>query len=185
MTRINPDDVLARVPDEGIRVLRRLPEPKRIYPKSLPREWTMVVEPLRRVLIELAVGRRPWPLYLHGPVGHGKTRAVLAFCDRVAYARYWTVDGVMSDIIARDPPWGTLRTDLAVLDELGLPRPGNAAEFDYSAVKQFCDWRECRPAIYLSNHNSDEIWRLYDPRVQSRLTSGTVYDLVDRDRRVR
>ena len=185
MTRINPADVLARVPDEGLRTLRRLPEPKRIYPKSLPREWSMVVEPLRRLFVELAIGRKPWPLYLYGPIGHGKTRAVLAFCDRVAYSRYWTVDDVMDGIVFREPPWRSFRTDLAILDELGLPRPGNAADFDYSAVKQFTDWRECRPVIYLSNHGPEEIERIYDERLQSRLTSGTVYELVDRDRRRR
>ncbi|KKM63048.1 hypothetical protein LCGC14_1515430, partial [marine sediment metagenome] len=58
-------------------------------------------------------------------------------------------------------------------------------DFDYSAVKQFTDWRECRPVIYLSNHGPEEIERIYDERLQSRLTSGTVYELVDRDRRRR
>lgn len=190
MTRIEPDPdiVLNRVPSEGVLSLRRLPKPKRQYRASVPREWSMVAKPLRRLFVDLAMGKKPWPLYLHGPVGHGKTRAALAFCDRTAYARYWSVDDLMDVIISREPPWSgwsCLQTSLAVLDELGLPRPGNAAEFDYSAVKQFADWRECRAVIYISNHNPAALMRLYDLRLQSRLIAGTVYELVDRDRRKR
>lgn len=145
----------------------------------------MVVKPLRQLFFALASGQRPWPLYLHGDIGHGKTRAVLAFCDRVVTARYWSVDSLMDAIVCREAPWHGWQTDLAVLDELGLPRAGNAAEFDYSAVKQFLDWRECRPAIYVSNLAPTGIYRLYDDRLESRVTSGTVYRLLDRDRRKR
>lgn len=186
MTRVSPTDALARMPDEGIGKLFRLREPRVVYRKHLPREWGDVAKSLRQVLFDLACGRKPWPLYLWGPVQFGKTRAVLAFCDRTRHARYWTVGNVMDDMAMGRAPWYGFQTDLAVLDELGLPRIGEKGrDFDYGAVMEFYDWRECRPAIYVSNHSPKDIARLYDERIQQRLTKGTVYELVDRYRRRR
>lgn len=188
MTRLDftiPD----RLPNEGLyRLHGRAKTETKQDGLRLQRRWNMIQPALRAVLNDLACAEKPWPLYLHGSVGHGKTRAVLAFHDRIDRAHYWTMDGLM-DGVKTEPPWniwwgGPL--ELAILDEVGQPRPTDAArDYDYSCLKQFLDWRECRPAIYVSNHPLETIEKLYDTRIKSRLGAGTVYELKDHDRRVK
>ena len=200
MTQLSTHDLMAGPPMEGLVKLEHRPPPERVKElvaewaghehllrvvrPSLSRQWKLVAPALQKVLIELARAERRWPLYLHGAVGVGKTRAALAFCDKVVRPGYWAVDDVMNGICSGCPPW-SFAYSLTVLDELGLPRPGKGREFDYSAVKEFCDWRECRPAIYICNHHPDAILELYDRRILSRLTSGTVFELQGPDRRLR
>lgn len=175
-----------------IRLYPRLRDQFYISP-CLFRDWQAVDEPLRVVLENLAWGESPWPLYLYGPVGSGKTRAMLAWCDRLEVARYWTVDDLMhlaDSRTDRDPPWidpvhGSWRRNgwpsLAVLDEVAIRE--KVSDWEYSAVKRFADWREDRPTVYISNHSPDVIGRKYDERVESRLTCGTVHKLTGPDRR--
>lgn len=211
MTRISTDDlaaVQARMPEEGLIKLQWRPPAKRcvelaeewignshLLARCCPqvaRKWDLVQPGLKEAFIALASGSVRWPFYLWGAVGTGKSRAALAFCDRIQHSYYLTVDEVMDHIVGHSPPgeynWRheERRTaSLVVLDELGLPRSGGGRDFDYSAVKQFVDWRECRAAIYISNHSPEKIGKLYDTRMESRLTSGTVFELRDRDRRRR
>lgn len=192
-----------RLPDEGLVTLRHRPECNRarelveewighshLLQRERPqvqREWTMVGIPLRRLLFDLASAKAPWPLYLWGSIGCGKTRAALAFCDRIVKSAYWTVDQLLD--LTRIGAWSPQewhRPKLAVLDELGKPRAGAGKDFDYSVVSRFVDWRESLPAIYISNHSPAAIAKtLYDTRLESRLTSGTVYELRAHDRRRR
>jgi hypothetical protein len=209
LSRLDSNDLVQRPPNEGLVKLHCRPNREKAlelidqWPghhhllhrdcSRLIRQWDMVQPSLRQVFLNLAVAKLRWPLYLWGPVGSGKTRAALAFCDLIVHSLYWTVDEVMDSIIGRRPPWHDSGVELAVLDELGQPRPGNADEFDYSTVKQFLDWRESRPAVYITNLAPDKqsadgepsILDHYDRRIASRLTSGTVHKLVDRDRRRR
>jgi hypothetical protein len=181
MTQLALIDLLIpdRLPDEGFHRLYAEPE----FDRTSDLKWPLVQPELRKLFRALGRAERPWPLYLWGGVGHGKTEAVRAFCRRVYKAHYWTVD----DIMARRPWeefWGSL--SLTVLDELGLPRPSDGArDYDYDCVKNLLDWRRDRPAIYVSNRPLDEIDRLYDTRIKSRLGAGTVYELRDHDRRLR
>lgn len=200
MTRVSTHDLTAGPPLEGLVKLDQRPAPERsrelaaeweghghllkFVRPSLSRQWELVAPALQKVLIDLARGERRWPLYLHGGVGVGKTRAALAFCDKVVSPGYWAVDDVMTGICSGCPPW-SFNYSLAVLDEVGLPRSGKGRDFDYSAVKEFCDWRECRPAIYICNHHPDAILELYDRRIFSRLMYGTVFELTGPDRRLR
>jgi hypothetical protein len=152
----------------------------------IEREWLGVDHELRRLLWRLLSGCEPWPLYLHGPVGTGKTRAGLVVCDIMDNGRFWTVQDVMDAMSERRAPWNTANhARLTVLDELGLEECGDdpRGRFEYGAVKAFLDWREERPAIYLSNHPLEVVGQLYDRRIASRLGAGTVHFLDGPDRR--
>ncbi len=180
MTRLN-STIPDRLPDEGLHRLYIAPE----FDRTSDPKWPLVQLELRQLLSTLGRAECPWPLYLWGGVGHGKTEAVRAFCRRVYQAHYWTVDQIMAAPRPWEEYWGN-PPGLTVLDELGLPRPSDAArDYDYSCVNQFLDWRKGRPAIYVSNHPLEMIEQLYDTRIKSRLGAGTIYELKDHDRRVR
>lgn len=165
---------------------------ERYIMRNLPREPRRVEPALMAVFRQLALGEAPWPLYLHGPVGTGKTLAALCLCDMAAYAQYWTTEMVCNGIMGKDdslyhrPPWEwPVIPDLIVLDELGTRE--KTGDLGYIAVKEFMDWRERtgqNVAIYISNHPPETIVSLYDRRIQSRLMCGTVYELTGPDRRM-
>lgn len=165
------------------------PDPHWRFRPLTQRSMDLVKPELRRLLWNLVTGKSQWPLYLHGGAGRGKTFAMLALLDSLSFARFWTVDDLMDRAPMGSAPWQVTwglsgGPHLAVLDELGLPRSSDkAANYDYDVVKQFCDWREHRPAIYIGNHPPGNLAGLYDDRIQSRLTCGTVFELVDVDRR--
>lgn len=163
--------------------LSRSWEPGHPFRKQLARSWKQVNPKLRQVLLELAQERVTWPLYLYGPVGVGKTYAALALCDLVRFPGYWTVREVMDLMADREakPPWELGKFSLAVLDELGTHK--ETRDFEYDAVKLFVDWRERLPAIFISNHPAEMMVSLYDRRIESRVSCGTVFELKGRDRR--
>ena len=69
---------------------------------------------------------------------------------------------------------------------LDLPR-GVAGELEYNAVRRFADSREQmadRRAIYISNVSADDIRKIYDDRVASRILCGTWFELSGEDRRL-
>jgi hypothetical protein len=184
-------EVAARLEDEGrVKLQKRVAGDNCGAVLHLKRPWGLVAPEIHQLLADLAMGRRRWPLYLWGLEGRGKTRAALAICDRIEGGCYWTVNDVMDSFRRDDCPWHRWGVKLAVLDELGLPRSKEGSLFDYSVVKSFLDWREGRPAIYVSNlrplpeGNKPHIGQLYCPRIASRLNSGTEFRLMGKDRRL-
>lgn len=166
----------------GVRLQRRERLETYRVRAEVERCWDLVHPPLRTRLDDLATGRRRWPLYLWGHVGRGKTRAVWAFCDRVHFARYWTVRDLMSRMQMGTAPWDWLASpQLAVLDELGVRDV--PLQFEYDAVKAFADWREDQPTIYISNLAPDMMNDVYDRRIESRVTCGSECELTGPDRR--
>ena len=141
---------------------------------------------LRNIFALLALGQADWPLYLHGPVGTGKSRAALWFCDQTAESCYHTVETVMDAMRSttrQNPPWDwPWSMHLAILDELGCH--DKASDFEYDAVKRFADWREDKAVVYVSNHAPVVIGKLYDGRIGSRVTCGTIFKLDGPDRRL-
>lgn len=141
----------------------------------------------------------PWPLFIWGAPGTGKTCAALWLLDR-AGGMYFTAGGLNADLISAYK--GTLETprehrsisasglwqeisntDLVVLDELGARSV--VSEHQYDAVKRVLDEREGRPLICISNLPVESLEAIYDDRVASRLVAGTLVHLDGPDRRLR
>lgn len=162
----------------------------------MPRSLALVDHGLRNVFRELVAGREPWPLYLYGPAGTGKTRAALCLCDAVTKATYVTVEDLCNQVMGRS--WGGLnfgdddpalsweeKLDLAVLDEIGCRQ--NVGDLHYNVVREFADDREFHHgsvAVYVSNLSPEQLAQVYDARIASRLLCGTWHHLDGQDRRL-
>lgn len=148
-------------------------------------------------------GREPWPLFLFGAPGRGKTCAALCVAD-LCFSQYFTVPilaeqhnaamvgkfecTVASGEVRRPQPslfreWFLERPDLLILDEIGLR--STVTDAHYEVVKHAIDAREGRPFIAISNHPLGALAKIYDTRVYSRLGAGTVVEVGGEDRRVR
>ena len=139
---------------------------------------------LRAVFSDLVRGQRPWPLFLFGDAGVGKSRAALALCDHVPGSYYLTIEQVCTEVLERTDgvTWRYLPGhSLVACDELATRK--TAGDLEYTTLKRIADVREDLPAIYISNVMPGELIEVYDERLGSRLLCGTIYRLVDRDRR--
>jgi len=145
-------------PPPGMAKLALRPQAERRILRKAFRSMCRVDQTLVATFRKLAAGKAPWPLYLHGPVGTGKTMAALALCDFADSAAYYTVDGLCSLIVAGSPEavaeeWSQMEGKaLVVLDEIGERE--KVGDLHYSAVKQMLDTRDLhaeRIAIYISN----------------------------------
>lgn len=191
MTRLQPETLVAASTERkqaarGIVPARR--DDEHVCRPRLVRHLDMVSRGLQKCFADLVAGQLPWPLYLHGDIGTGKTRAALALCDQLEFARFWTLEEVIQAKLGRSSPWETVwglpgGPRLVVLDEIGTHV--KVSDLEYDALKMFADWREDTPVIYISNHPSAKMTELYDRRVASRLSCGTVHFLEGPDRRLR
>ena len=173
--------------DTGL-VKIQLRRPRQQILADVPRSMGLVDKSLVEVFRGLTTGKAPWPLFLWGPAGSGKTRACLSLCDHIQGSRYVTVreacDAVMSSGFRR---WECDQEDslpLFVLDELGTRL--KAGDLEYSTIMEIFDSRERRwqnVAIYVSNLAPRDLAIQYDDRIASRVLSGTVFWLDDVDRR--
>jgi len=146
---------------------------------------------VRGVFGSLVRGSGRWPLYLWGPVGTGKTCAALALCDYTR-GRYWSMESIVDELFESYRGSGSSATNLwsdvarppiAVLDEIG----GRAvSDTVYGAVKHFWESRQehGNVAVYVSNLSPDQLQQVFDDRIASRLTCGTVLELSGADRRL-
>lgn len=158
--------------------------------RTVPRDVGMVDGFLMDLFHRLAAGSKPWPLYLHGEPGRGKTMAGLALCDLVRGARYFTPQSLIETCAHHEHllpwmPYGHGKDiELAVLDEVGA---GTVNDWHYRMVKAFVDDRELqhhRTAVYISNLPPSAIEGKYDSRIASRILCGTLYELTGLDRRI-
>jgi hypothetical protein len=143
-----------------------------------------------------ADGERPWPLFLHGGVGTGKSyAAVMAWkffggwigtlpdwAELSLSAKRETLTWTGGAKVWEPDLWDHWRRlQLVVVDELGTRKPSDAA---YETLAQMLNVRANRPAIWISNHDSAGLLDVYDDRIVSRLEAGTVVKLSGPDRRI-
>lgn len=170
----------------------------RVHLPEKDRTPALINESLRTTIRELCRGLLPWPLFILGSVGTGKTCAALCVSD-YAGGFFWQVSEFAQ--VVNDAMFGRLRypnsdrpfnhsdlwkeiatANLVVLDELG--GRGVVSDAQYEAVKRLVDARAGRPFIAISNLDLTGIEKLYDDRVASRIGSGTVVKVEGRDRRL-
>ncbi|UCC31269.1 MAG: hypothetical protein JSU86_03135 [Phycisphaerales bacterium] len=151
---------------------------------------------LRATINELIRGERPWPLFLYGKQGSGKTCAGLCMMD--AFGGWYIQLAQLREMVIQAQkdqltwPSGHPRTTgdiwkawarahLAVLDEVG--QRCEPSQFEYEILKRCLDEREGKPLVVVSNCDLDAISGLYDDRIASRLAAGTLIEL-EGDRRI-
>lgn len=144
-------------------------------------------------------GKLPWPLFLHGPAGTGKTCTGLCLLD-FAGGEFYTVAGLCSTLIQAqqgrlewshegrggnlwpEQVWDRIaKAPLLVLDDLG--GRDKVTDAHYETVKTAIDERHGKPFVVTSNLSLKKISALYDERIFSRLSAGTVLHLEGQDRR--
>jgi DNA replication protein DnaC len=176
--------------DNGLVKVPLKPLRERNIHRNVFRSMSLVDERLRECFRELVAGKRPWPLYLHGPAGTGKTRAILALCDFVADASYTTLQEACDTVMAggqrawKAPLFGNVPA-LFAMDEIGTRF--KVGDLEFSTILEAWEHRERRAlgvAIWCSNLTPGDLNRTYDNRVASRLLSGTVFLLDGPDRRL-
>lgn len=154
---------------------------------------------LRKLFRQLITGHEPWPLFLYGDTGSGKTCAALTLVDHYG-GWYTTVDelhGLVQSARAGTLWWphetggkisvmGLWRAwsevNVAVLDEVGLRKLTEPAA---ETLKIALDKREFTPSVVISNFSVEELTKrgLCDARVAGRVACGTAYQLTG-DRRM-
>lgn len=172
----------------GFRTIRTTKE-RRLHRPEINRRLDEIPAGLRRVIGKLLSGLAPWPLLLHGPSGVGKSCAALAITDIVESSSFWEAEKLQTFVLNREfhevenEFLHIAKYELAVLDELGTR--DRAGELAYSSVMRFIDAREAknRSAVYVSNISPEGLRAIYDNRVFSRLTCGTVIEFAGHDRR--
>lgn len=141
------------------------------------------------VFRSLVEGIHPWPLYLYGPPGCGKTSAILALTDHVQHAVYMTAallaERHLADITGRGPKlnWDSLgrSCQLFVLDELGVRE--KVSDTAYEVTQKALDLREGMPLIVCSNLDLQRLAKVYDARIADRCAAGVQFELKGDSRR--
>ena len=147
----------------------------------------LVAPELRKLFHELVDGKKPWPLFLYGDTGRGKTRAALALCD-LTESMYFVPSQLMA-AKPTDPVWRWAEERaLVILDEMGATRAGTKGweAFHYDTVKRLLDLRDERPGrvgVYISNLSPAGLQKVYDDRICSRVLCGTTFQLEGKDQR--
>jgi len=176
----------------------RLHQPEKHFFPELDRSPDLIAQPLRTLIRSAITGSDPWPLFVHGPAGTGKTRAALCLLD-MAGGQYWTASGIAEAAILSFKgqlrlPWHTGPTSTAalwegigksaliVLDEIGSREV--VKDHAYECLKRVLDLREGKPLMALSNLDLQSVERIYDDRIASRLAAGSVLALDGSDRRL-
>lgn len=173
---------------------------RRLLLPDVPREREQVAPELASIFTQVIRAQLSWPLYLYGEVGCGKSCAALLMCDAVGGGCiYHTVESASEERIAAmkgllfdqytgqkihshrwKADWRTAK--LTVLDELGIRNCPSDAEYDL--VKTLIDSRKGRPVVLIGNGSPEDLARVYDDRIASRVSEGTIYELRGDDRRI-
>lgn len=163
-----------------------------------PRRLPDVPPVLRQKIRECTWGESPWPLFVFGPPGTGKTCGALCLVDRVHRAAFFTeetlcqdatdalmgrlVNSIGYDITPREFWANVGDRQLVVVDELGSRTI--VSDHRYNAVKTLLDVREGKALMLVSNVAPKDIAQIYDARIASRALNGTIVEVGGHDRRL-
>lgn len=164
------------------------------------RQSDLIYPAVRTAIRECCEGLSPWPIYLHGETGAGKSYAGMLLCDWAGRGIYTTLPELCALLIEAQNErlhdhLGYRRTqsalwkewtyaNIAVLDEIGVR--SNVSDFARETIWRAMEtrMRERLPLMVISNLELAEIDQLYDARIASRLAEGTVIHTTG-DRRVK
>jgi len=175
-----------------------------------PREIALIDPDLRAKLRQLVCEEVPWPLFLHGQAGRGKTAAVLCLADRVPGAFYFRFPRLLKSFLwatkegGIEVSWSIAEagevkrqkvkcnehsffrylagTPLLVVDDVATRSGYTDAQYDnfYEVLEE----RKFKPTVVVSNLDLNGIATVFDDRVASRLARGTAFQLGGDDRRL-
>jgi len=148
-----------------------------------------------------ALSRAVWPLYLWGAPGCGKT-SIAGLIYMGAYGRpMWIcaakgMKAVATSCAEPQPLWGygkvPLRESehwaeldarsLVVLDDVALR--DRVSEAQYEVMQEFLSRRQGRPTVITGNLSIEQVAKVYDDRVASRLAAGTCIEITGADMRL-
>jgi len=134
------------------------------------------------VLTNLLSARAPWPGYIFGNTGVGKTCAGLCVFD---HYRSMMVDASeLADIcwVPQDESylWRHAQEEpLVIVDEVGASKNDR----EYQGLKRLADMRVNKPILWLSNLSPQGLREAFDERIFSRLCCGTVVEVQGPDQR--
>ena len=145
---------------------------------------------LRDILNRLLRNEERWPLYLFGQPGRGKTCAGLCVFDYLAkkdpfcvgYSETFRIMDSVTNwkvLLPNASYWGYLGRLFFIIDEVAE----RSGQLEYDVLKRVADLREHTRTIWISNHSPEQLGRITDARITSRLCMGTVAELKGRDRR--
>lgn len=181
----------------GLCKLRLRDQQQIIWNPNKPRRLDLVRKALRETMLACTEGKLPWPLFLHGEAGSGKTCAALVLSDRCSSVYYSLEDcaeryrqamkgelcystGYKITTHEVRKEWKT--RDLAILEELGARE--HVSDHMYLCLQRCIDDREGRPLILISNLSISELNAVYGDRIASRISAGTSVSC-EGDRRLR
>ena len=195
-------------PIEGCCTLESFAKPKieKLRPE-LPRAAGMVPLELSSAFTECRMGAKPWPLYVYGDVGTGKTRFALLVNDWYGgrffdfadlWAEYVTlckgelraeasiVSPLAGDALVSQGKWFDVlkASRLVILDDVGRRKDtegGTAREL----LCRLLDVREGLPTICIGNLTPKEIESNYDARTASRMCGRSWVCVRGKDRRLK
>jgi len=139
---------------------------------------------------EMIAGKHPWPLFVFGDAGAGKTGLALMLVDWAKGEYFTQAEWVRT---CREAEFGDLRTSVgyklhlrdirkgwehapvAVLDELGTRM--TVSDHAYESVQWAVDARQGLPTVFVSNLDLGGLRKVFDDRIASRLSAGTVMQL--------